>query len=886
MEMFGNRATRLNNRLKKLDKLDLFSIAKLTADEVCKLAKTDPDKGLSHSETLARLKAYGKNAIQTYSKKWYEVLVEQFVSPLVITLIAAGFITFFFLNDINDSLLIFILVLVNGIIGFFQEYKAERIISKLMKRIAPKVVVMRDGKPIKISSDYLVPGDILLLHTGMKIPADARVIESDRLSVNESVLTGESVPKDKISSAVETQYLGDLHNMVFAGTLVTRGKGKAVVVKTGMDTQLGRIANLVARTERETPLVKTIRHLAKSLTLVTLAITAIVFLVGWAQGRDIVEMFETAVGLGVAAIPEGLPAVVTVALTIGIKRMEECKVLVRRLVSVESLGRTDIICADKTGTLTKNEMTVKEVFMDGKQFEVTGRGYDTEGEIIGIKEAHPSTSKFFARIAKHCNDSGYDPETGQTYGDPTEIALKVLTYKMPWHEVDQPRVATLEFDSKRKLMSTIHRTKKGYVQYTKGAPDILIKKCSRILKHGKVRKMTDEDRREIKEAFDNMSRKALRVIALAYRERKTVEFDESDLVFVGLAGMFDPPREGVKEAIRMAQDAGINVKMLTGDYIETATAIGGLLGISGRALDGPQIDTMSDDELEEVLKDANIFARVSPEHKLRIVNVLEKRHTVAMTGDGINDAPSLKRASVGIAAADATDVAREAADIVMIEDHFKFIVDAIEEGRRIYDNIKKFVVYLLSSNIAEVMIIFLGMMMGWPLPLTMVQLLWINIVTDGPPALALSVDPPAPDIMKRKPLSKNTPFLDRKAWIKMLTVASLIAVTGLALFGIYIDKGILTARSVLFTSVIILEWVRVAAVRKEYGLSMFSNRYLIVALVFGLTLQLMILYVPIANDLFGTTPIGAVDWLYILIAASVVYVVNRFIIDNVVDRLM
>jgi len=866
---------------------------KLPVKDVLKNLGTG-EEGLSNNEAMQRLQKYGYNEIQeTYKISPLKIFLSQFSSPIVWILIAAVLISLS-IGEKVDAIVIAIILILNAIIGFIQEYKAEEAIEALKKMASLKAIVIRDGKQVEIDARNLVPGDLIILQTGEKIPADARLIEIASLQTQEAALTGESMPvKKELAVYKKDLTLGDRKNMIFSGTVITNGRGKAIVTDTAMNTQLGKIAHLIQTTETEmTPLQKQLKHLGKWLGILVLMISAAVFAVGIMKAgvydkKTVLDFLIVAVSLAVAAIPEGLPAVVTISLALGIKRMVKKNVLIRKLPSVETLGSTTVICTDKTGTLTHNEMTVKKIYVDDTAIDVSGSGYEPKGYF----SKHTKTLPLLLKIGALNNDSKLEgnDHNWKVMGDPTEGSLVVSAAKLGLEkallENKNKRVDEIQFDSSRKRMTTIHDFHGRRFSYVKGAPDLLLKLCTHIEIDGKVRKIKKEDIAKTAKMTEYFADNALRVLGFAYKELNKGDKEkdyEKNLIFVGLQGMIDPPRKEAKESIKKCERAGIKVVMITGDFKGTAVAIAKELGIPGRAVTGEELDKMS---LDEHVLDIGVYARVNPEHKLKIVEALKKKgHIVAMTGDGVNDAPALKKADIGIAMGiSGTDVAKEASEMILTDDNFTSIVSAVEEGRGIYDNIRKFVNYLLSSNIAEVLVIFLGILMGWPLPLIAIQILWINLITDGAPALALGVDPVAPDTMERKPRKVHSKIMSRGMSATVFMIGILIAIATLIAFrhGLGVDE--VTARTIAFTTLVFLEIVRVQMVRSRYHTGLFSNGWLLLALIFSIGLQLAVVYSPL-NSIFKTVPLALSQIGYIIGVVVVVFIIGT-ILTKIIDRL-
>ncbi len=876
------------------------------------------EKGLSTNEAKDRLQKYGYNRIEEKKKEsLLAMFLSQFNDPVVWVLIGAlvistvtGYIEYSegngsFLENAADPIVIGAIVIINAIIGFKQEYKAEKAIEALTKLVSQKAVVLRDGKDTELNAAELVPGDIIILTAGAKIPADSRLITLNSLQVQEAVLTGESVPvKKEITVYNKDLQLGDQKNMVFSGTIITDGKARALVVRTGMQTEIGKIAKMIETAdERETPLQQKLDKLGGFLTKVTLAICVVVFAVIFLKAESLhiqenvietlINSLIVSVSLAVAAIPEGLPAVVTISLAFGVQMMVRKNALIRKLPSVETLGGTTVICSDKTGTLTKNEMTVRKIFVDNKIIDVSGSGYAPVGEFS--QKAHDL--ELLLKIGVLNNDAHLE-KTDEGYkimGDPTEGALIVTAAKgkLDYEKLvkTNERLDEILFDSIKKRMTTIHKIDGKKYAYVKGAPDIVLNLCSSIIIDGKVKKLTTADKTKILKGNEEFSQQALRVLGFAFKELKGKETKnyETNLTFVGLQGMIDPPREEVKEAIAKCKSAGIKVVMITGDYIGTAMAIAKELGIEGKAVVGEELEST---DMEKEVENIGIYARVNPEHKMAIVNALKKKgHIVAMTGDGVNDAPAIKSADIGIAMGIAgTDVAKEASDMILLDDNFASIVNAVEEGRGIYDNIKKFVQYLLSCNLGEVLVIFVSTLIFADLPLLAVQILWMNLVTDGLPAVALGVDPVAKDIMTRKPRNTRDSILTKAFLVRVFYTGVLVAIATLFVFWYSKDiqnVGLAHARTLAFTTLVVLEFVRLHIIRKEYKIGILSNKSLLGAVLLSLFLQFAIIYLPIFLppewNLFKTTVLGFMDWLFILGVSAAMLAIST-IINKIFQR--
>ncbi|MEK6861833.1 MAG: HAD-IC family P-type ATPase, partial [Nanoarchaeota archaeon] len=708
----------------------------LDIKEVLRLKNTSFN-GLNEEEATRRLKEYGENKLKE-EKKIHPVtiLLRQFNEVVIYILLFAAAISFFLKENLDGYVILAILVF-NAILGFVQEYKAERSVELLRKLTSLKTKVIRNGIIKEILTSELIPGDIVYIEAGDKVPADLRIVEAKNLQTNEAALTGESLPCSKqINPIGKDVDLAERSNMLYSGTIVVRGVGKAVVVETGMNTEIGKIAQLVSEVkEGKTPLQVKLSDLGKFLGLITAVICLMIFGIGLMRNLGFFQMLLTAISLAVAAVPEGLPAVVTICLALSVQKMIKKNALIKKLKSIETLGDVTVIASDKTGTLTKNEMTVRKIFVNNKIVEVTGYGYNKEGEFYyDGKKINPKEFLKLLDIAATCNNAT------ETTGDPTEMALLFAALKGDGSRLE--RIDEIPFDSDKKYMATIHR---GFECY-KGAPEVILDMCNYIEVDGKVRRLLDRDRKKILDTNHKFAEEALRVLAMAYKKGK-------DMYFVGMMGMIDPPKEGVKEAIALCGRAGIRSVMITGDHPMTAKAIAHQIGMDGKIFTGKELDVIDDEKLKEFVKEYDIYARTSSYHKVRILKALQANgEIVAMTGDGINDAPALKKADVGVAMSlRGTDVARDAAEMVLIDDNYSSIVNAIEQGRIVYDNIKKFVHYLISANTAEIGVILFSMVFALPLPLLPIHLLWINLMTDSWPALALGVDKPDSDVMRRKP---------------------------------------------------------------------------------------------------------------------------------------
>jgi Ca2+-transporting ATPase len=850
--------------------------------DVLKNLKT-AESGLTSSQAEKRLIEHGKNIlIEKKRVSPFKVFIEQFNSPVVWILIGALIVSFI-MGEKVDAVVIMSILVINAILGFFQEYRAEKEIEALKKLVSLKALVIRDGNKKEIDSSELVPGDILLVKEGDKVPADARVIEEIELEAQESMLTGESLPVKKTSEKLPGgQELAEQRNLLFSGTTLTRGKGRAVVVRTGMESEIGKITRLIQETEKErTPLQKKLTKLGGMLSIIIAAVCALVLVAGFLRGENFVDIFAIAVALAVAAIPEGLPAVVTISLAVGLKRMLKDNALIRKLPSVETLGSTTVICTDKTGTLTYNEMTVKKIFANDKVIEVSGSGYSTTGEF----SEDPEKFSLLLKIGSLCNDSKITDQ--KCIGDPTEGCLKVAAEKagINTEELEErhPRLNEIPFSSERKRMTTVHRIGDKFFAYMKGAPDVILDLCVSYYSEEKIVPLTSESKNSIEKINAGFCNEAMRVLGFAFKEidspENFKETDEKNFIFMGLEGMIDPPRDEVKRAVKECHEAGVKVVMITGDYQGTAAAIASAIGITGRSITGKELEIMDEDAFEDVVQGITIYARVNPEHKQKIVKALQKKgHVVAMTGDGVNDAPALKKADIGIAMGiTGTDVSKEAADMVLTDDNFNTIVKAVEEGRGVYDNIKKFFVFLLSGNIGEVAIIFLSLLMGLPAPLTATQILLINLVTDGLPATALSIDPFEPDAMKRKPRKRDEKI--QKGLGNFLVVYPiLMTLVALTLFFVSYHRtgDIDRSRTLVFLTVVFFELYQSFASRStifpSIKVGLFRNKALVGATLISLFVAIATVYIPSINTLFGTSKISVLDFLMVFLFGSIGFI--------------
>lgn len=866
----------------------------LSRDEVAASQKTDLTEGLTDQQVKERLTKYGPNQLREQpGPTIWAMVVEQLIEPLVLILLGAAVISAL-LGEVTDAVVILLIVVLNATLGVWQEKKAEKSLAALRKLSSANARVIRAGQPQNIPAPELVPGDLVLMEEGDFIPADGRLVEAVNLAVDESALTGESVPVEKGTEPLSDPEagIGDRTNMVFKSTVVTYGRGRMIVTGTGMKTEIGQIAELIQEApEVETPLQRRLAVLGKTLGLVALGLCAVIFVEGILRGNDPLDMFMTAVSLAVAAIPEGLPAIVTIVLALGVQRMSQRNAIIRKLPAVETLGSATAICSDKTGTLTQNKMTVQKLFVANK-FQKADASLNTPGRWLVMSGALDCNASICQR----------DGET-RVVGDPTEGALVMLS---AWHDLDLsqvfPRIAEAPFDSVRKRMTTLHHYSasgnapawvdeilgdlgEGWLTFTKGAPDLMLTRASSILLEEGIVPLTERMRKEIIQANEEMGGDALRVLAVGMRifhqepQKKPNELAaaaEQEMIFLGLVGMIDPPRPEVRDAIATCRKAGIRPIMITGDHLITAQAIGRQLGLMAEgddALTGRQLEEMDDATLKEKVKRVSVFARVSPEHKVRIVDALrENNQVVAMTGDGVNDAPALRRADIGAAMGiTGTDVAKEAADMVLADDNFATIVAAVAEGRTIFANIKKAIRYLLSCNSGELVTIFFGILFGWPRPLVAIQILWVNLVTDGLPALALGVEPAEPGVMDKPPRDPKESIF-AKGWTRSLVLEGLwIGLVSLFAFwlGWREAQSVTCGRTMAFATLSFSQLFQALNSRSEkislFKLGVFSNRTMNKAFVISALLQLAVMIVPSVQGIFGTRTLTVGEWAMVLI---------------------
>jgi P-type Ca2+ transporter type 2C len=869
-------------------------------NEVEKALDADFSSGLSMEQATKRIKQLGYNELEEGEKQSALLLFfSQFKDFMVLVLLAATLISGL-LGEYIDAIAIIAIVITNGFLGFFQERRAEKSLQALKELSAPQVHVLRDGEWVRIPSKEVTVGDILRFTSGDRIGADVRIIESKSLEIEESALTGESLPVAKHNDPLHADNpgIGDMENIAFMGTMVTRGSGMGVVIATGMKTAMGQIANLLQTAEAsDTPLQRRLEQLGKILIVAALFLTVLVVVIGVIQGNDLYTMFLAGVSLAVAAIPEGLPAIVTVALSLGVQKMIKKNAIVRKLPAVETLGCASVICSDKTGTLTQNKMTVTHLWSGGKNWTVDGVGYEPSGQFyhgenpIQVQEEKALQQMLlFGMLCNHSRLINNEDDIALD-GDPTEGALLVSAMKAGFDRDKLLHEFTIinefPFDSARKMMSIHVRDSGGrHFIITKGAPDVLIGVSESILWEGRLQHFGTDMAGRVQDAINTLASKALRTIAIAF---KSVPADtvilseleaEKNLTFIGVQGMIDPPRPEVKQAVKECKEAGIKTIMITGDHVITAKAIAEQLGIytnKSKVLDGKALANMSVDDLEDEVENVSVFARVSPEHKLKIVKALQNRgHVVAMTGDGVNDAPAIKAADIGVAMGiTGTDVAKEASALVLLDDNFATIKAAIKEGRNIYENIRKFIRYLLASNVGEILVMLFAMILGLPLPLVPIQILWVNLVTDGLPAMALGVDLPEENVMKRKPRSPKEGVFSRGLGWKVVSRGFLIgAMTLLAFMIVYHNDSskLSYAQTVAFATLVMAQLIHVFDCRSEKSVlsrNPFGNMFLVWSVISSLALVLVVIYYPPLQPIFHTLPIAGKDWLLIIGLSSI-----------------
>ncbi|MGG7097058.1 calcium-translocating P-type ATPase, PMCA-type [Clostridium sardiniense] len=854
-------------------------------DDVLKEFSTDKNKGLSEAEAKARLEKNGLNKLSSKKPKTLlSIFLAQINDAMIYILIGAAIISAI-MGEYSDSIVILIVILINAIIGVVQESKAEKALSALKELSTPKALVKRNGEVIEIPSEEVVLGDIVVIDAGRYIPCDLRLIQTANLKIEESAFTGESVPADKDATKVFDSKdipVGDRENMAYMSTLATYGRGIGVCVATAMDTEIGKIAKMIENEEEDmTPLQKKLSSLGKILGIAAIIICVLIFVIGLFQGRDTFEMALTAISLAVAAIPEGLPAIVAIVLALGVQRMIKQNAIVKKLPAVETLGSVNIICSDKTGTLTLNKMTVRKV-------------YDTNS-ILSVDDINDlnDNSKILFETMILCNDATLS-DKGDT-GDPTEIALLDIGVRFNYYKDElnnkYNRIDEIPFDSDRKLMSTVNKYDNNYRVHTKGAIDSLFKVCTKILINGEIKDLTDPIKKDLLSKSNEMSNEALRVLGGAYKdlesENTSIPDIEKDLIFVGLMGMIDPPREEVKGSIDLCDKAGIRTIMITGDHKNTAYAIGHELGISSdfnECIEGSELDTLSDDEIKNNINRYRIFARVSPEHKVKIVKAFKSHgNIVSMTGDGVNDAPSLKAADIGVAMGiTGTDVAKGAADMILTDDNFTTIVGAVEEGRNIYSNIKKSITFLLSGNFGEVIALFVAIVLNWAAPLQPIHILWVNLITDSFPALALGVDPGDEGVMEDPPRNPKESIFTKDTIFTLILNGLTVGITTLIAFkaGLkYYSDSIVHAQTMAFVVLSISQLFLSFSLRDSkksiFKVGILKNKALLFSLILGVVLQILIISVPFLSSVFKTYPLSFGDFEFVFLISLVPLVINE-----------
>jgi Ca2+-transporting ATPase len=884
-----------------------------SVQQTVKQLNTGLDKGLSAYQVQNLQKLYPNVLEEGKRQKPLAMLLSQFTDTMVLVLLGATVISGL-VGNMADAITIMAIVVLNALLGFAQEYRAERSLDEINRMTSPYALVLREGQRRRIPAAELVPGDVVFLETGDKVPADLRLVTVSNLEIDEAPLTGESIPVSKKANIVlpGATPLADQVNMAFMGTAVTRGRGQAVAVETGMRTVMGQVAQMISETKpAPTPLQIKLDQLGKMLIIICLLVCAGVAFLGIYRGEDFITMLLTGISLAVAAIPEGLPAIVTVVLALGVQRMAKNHAIVRRLSAVETLGCTTVICSDKTGTLTQNKMTVKRVATLDRVLQVNGEGYTPKGEFTWngqpfLPGADPALKQLL-KAAYFCNNAYLDKLYGEDViqGDPTEGALKVLALKAGLGDGKQVRIREYPFDSERKMMSVVISEEGALQVLTKGALDMLLPRCSRAMVNGRIVPLSKEKRDTLLKLQDDWAQEAMRVLGFAFRDispmasQNDIDRDlESNLILVGICGIVDPPRPGVAYSVGQCVQAGIVPVMITGDHPLTARAIASQVGIGGNAvITGAEIDRMGDKELYAGAINARVFARVSPQHKHRIVKVLQARQqVVAMTGDGVNDAPALKAADIGVAMGmSGTDVSKEAAAMILADDDFSTIVTAVHEGRAIYDNIRKFIRYLLGCNIGEVLVMFLASLLAMPMPMLPIQILWVNLVTDGLPAMALGLEPPEPGIMSHRPRPRNESIFARRLGRIILARGSYIAIVTLLAFvagmaaasWMNCQEPLILARSMALTTLVFAQLCYVFECRSEryspFELGFLGNRFMAAAVSISISMHLLVLYVPALQAIFSTCPLNAWQWLFILALTGskllwsyVAYVYKRF----------
>ncbi len=856
----------------------------LNKKEVLEKLKTD-ENGLTEREASSRLKEYGKNEIKQIHKITpIAIFFQQFKSVFILILFLAAIFSFFIKHYVDFGV-IMVIVLLNSLIGFFQQYKAEKIISKMKELLVPKVKVIREGKISEILSSEIVPGDIMIISEGDRITADCRIINADELQVNEAVLTGESFPQDKSSDKMSINtLLADRENMIYAGTTIVRGNAKAIVVSTGMKTEFGKIAEKVQEIKQEsTPLEKKLDSFSKRIAVVVLLLALIMIIVGIYNGEEVFHMILAGIALAVSVIPEGLPAVISITLAFAIKRMQKHNALIRKLPAGETLGRTTVICTDKTGTLTEEKMSVTKVYCDNNFFEIEDHSFYLDKKKIS-PEKNPDLIQLL-RTGILCNNAQMEIKGKETevFGDPTEKALIISAYNFGFikkAELEkETRVKEYSFSSARKMMSIVRKKNEKFFSYAKGAPDVILKKCSRELSNGRVVNLTEKRKTELLENYDKMASDALRVLGFAYKEvssKFNQESAEEDLIFLGFQGILDPPRKEVKNAIIDCKNAGIKVKMITGDSELTAIAIAKMIELNGESIDGSKLEKLSEEDFRKIVAEKTIFSRITPEIKLRIIKSLKDNgEIVAVTGDGVNDILALKEAHIGIAMGiRGTDVARDVSDIILLDDNFSTIVHAIREGRRVYDNMRKSIKSHVSANADELFVVLAAIIFSIPLPFLPLAILWMNLITDSLPSLALGVEKEEERIMKRKPINHTDNILH--GIFKFIIVAGILSfIATMGIFLLFYQADLEKARTLALTTAVFCEMFVVISCRSEnkniWELGMLSNKFLLFSILIAVLLQLIAIYTPI-SAIFGLEAISLGELALALGISSIVLI--------------
>ena len=878
---------------------------RLSPAEVIEALGSNADSGLSSDEAKRRLLEYGPNELQrAHRVSTWEVFAAQFKNLLIVILLVAVVLSAI-LGQVIEAVAIGVIILFAALLGFYQEYRAERALEALQEMAAPTAAVLRDHKELNIPARDVVPGDVVYLRSGDKIPADGRLFEAVNLQVDEAALTGESVPVEKQTAALTEvePAVADRTNMVYAGTIVTYGRGRAVIAATAMATEFGRIAeSLQSVVPSKTPLQENLAKVAKVLARIALAIVVVIVGVGLLRGQALLDMVIFGIALAVAIVPEALPAVVTISLALGVQRMARRNALVRRLPAVETLGSVSVICSDKTGTLTKDEMTVRKILVSGKLLDVSGAGYQPEGVFthdgqrvepsgalaVLLQAAALASDARLLRPERNTGEDGALP--WRIKGDPTEGALIVAAAKAGLDksrlEENFPRINEIPFTSETKRMTTLHGVKNGQVAYAKGAPEVILRSCSAALHDDGIVPLDTSFREMILAAAHGMAEHALRVLAVAYKPDARIEDAERDMIFLGMFGMIDPPRPEAKDAIDVCVRAGIRPMMITGDHPTTAAAVARELGLitTQAVVTGADLDRMDDQDFARGVENIAVYARVSPAHKLRIVTALQERgDRVAMTGDGINDAPALRKADIGIAMGiSGTDVTREAAAMTLTDDNFASIVAAVEEGRGVFENIKKYLMFLLSSNLGEIVLLASASALGWPLPLSAVQILYVNLATDGLPALALAVDPHEPDLMHRPPQDPRTGLFTRPVVTLMVVGGLWSALVNMTLFGwaLHSGRSLAHAMTIVFTGLVLIEFFKAYNFRSDRRSALirpFANKWLNRAVAWELSLLVAAIYLPFFALALGTLSLAWMDWLVVTGAALTIFPVLELV---------